>query len=589
MQVAACAVSDARCALLLLAGLFAITGCHRQTRYDWSALLVSEGCPVVELPDNELAGHVAGLLAMGQQHLDSAAQFDREGNPACVDEFYQAALAAWPLVEVFAGCAVDPASQTAWQVYQQSVAGLIEAGIRYGRLDPRGQLLIGEGPRRCVVPIAYHGFPLPPREFCELHAADKFPRDGIDRFYESPGIGASLVAIRQTCDEQPFYPLKQHFAATAVLRPAAGTSQAAVLDFYNPRVFDSLSAGAESVPLNRNLSAPFAALLQDTPRKFTEGFIDPNDANVQPRLFMLEPYQRGKIPVVFIHGLWSDPVTWTEAVNDLQAQTDLNQQYQFWFFRYPTGRGLLESAAELREQLQWARATLDPNHQDPSLDNIVLVGHSMGGLVAKLQVTHSNDILWRHAASQPLQAVRAPEFARQRLQRMFFFEPSPAITRVVSIGTPFRGSGLSRRVIGRAASKLVRTPLPEKIMYRKMMEANRDIFAEFLWDSWPTSVDLLEPDNPLLAALSELPYRDGVRQHTIIGTGGPTYSAEPSDGVVPVSSARMAGVCSETFVYARHAQLHNDPKAVNQLACILRQHAAKPTSRQNVLQTALIE
>jgi pimeloyl-ACP methyl ester carboxylesterase len=578
MHVVACAASDALAALLLLAGLFATTGCHRQTQYDWSALLVADGCRVVDLPDDELAGHVAGLLAKGQQHLDAADQLDREGNPACVDEFYHAALVTWPLIEIYGGSVVDSASQSAWQVYQQSVAGLIEAGIRYGRLDPRGQLIIGEGPGRCVVPIAYHGFPLPPREFCELHAADKFPRNDLARYYESPGIGATLVAIRQTCNEQPFYPPKQHFAVTAVLRPT-GAYKSTVLDFYNPRVFDSLSVGTEPVPLNRNLSAPFAALLEDTPRKFTEGFIDPNDANVQPRLFMLEPYQRGKIPVVFIHGLWSDPVTWTDTVNDLQAQTDIQQQYQFWFFRYPTGRGMLESAAELREQLQWARATIDPNQQDPSLDNIVMVGHSMGGLIAKLQVTHSYDIVWRHAASQPLQAVRAPEFARRRLQRMFFFEPSPSITRVVSIGTPFRGSGLSRRVIGRAASKLVRTPLPEKIMYRKMMEANRDIFAEFLWDSWPTSVDLLEPDNPLLAALSELPYREGVRQHTIIGTGGPEYASEPSDGVVPVSSARMAGVCSETFVNARHAELHSDPATVNQLACILRQHADKPPAQ----------
>ena len=89
-------------------------------------------------------------------------------------------------------------------------------------------------------------------------------------------------------------------------------------------------------------------------------------------------------------------------------------------------------------QVLVARDASDPNHSDPSLDQMVLVGHSMGGLVARMQITESWDIPWRHFASQPIESIRAPPQERARLRRLFFFEPSASVTRVVLIGTPPR-------------------------------------------------------------------------------------------------------------------------------------------------------
>ena len=105
------------------------------------------------------------------------------------------------------------------------------------------------------------------------------------------------------------------------------------------------------------------------------------------------------------------------------------------------------------------------------------------------------------------------------------------------------------------------------------MDNNRDIFAEYLWNSWPTSIDLLEPSNPLLQAFACMPYSRCVRLHTIIGTGGRTLGGESGDGLVPVSSARQAGVCSELFVPVRHEKLHRDAATVSDLMRILREHA----------------
>jgi len=163
----------------------------------------------------------------------------------------------------------------------------------------------------------------------------------------------------------------------------------------------------------------------------------------------------------------------------------------------------------------------------------------MGGLIARLQVSYSLDTLWRHAARKPLEAVVATPEMRQRLCRDFFFDPSPLVSRVVFIGTPHRGATMARRLIGRFASSLARPFGAEEPVYRQLMDQNREVFYPYLWRSPPTSIDLLEPENPLLMALAQMPLRQGVRLHSIIGTGGTTFG-EPGDGVVPVFE-RAAG------------------------------------------------
>ena len=191
---------------------------------------------------------------------------------------------------------------------------------------------------------------------------------------------------------------------TAVLRPAPGGM---VLEFYNPLVFDSLSVGPGRLPLDRDLGASLVYLKETSPKKYVQGFLDPGETDVKPKLVMMEPYQPGKIPVVFIHGLGSDPLTWTDATNSLRAESDLYRRCQFWYFCYPTGGDLLQSAAALREKLLIARQKFDPQHNDPAFAEMVLIGHSMGGLVAQLEVSYSYDLLWQQAARQPLEAVRA--------------------------------------------------------------------------------------------------------------------------------------------------------------------------------------
>jgi len=574
------------------------TGCRSACSHDRHILSLTRlpHTPCLLALDDQ--SHATAGPTDAERYLATAARLEADGQASCVDHYFQAAVSAWRQLEWgpgWQGHRNAPTDQRAYQTYQKSLERLIATGCRYRRLDPRGHLKVWDASVERKIPIRYYGFPWKPHEFTRLLSADNFQHHVMERHYEVPGLGVSLVAVRRAATEEAFYPPQQHFAVTAVLRsrpfqdeaqftrapsgpipegriPADSAGGGAVLEFYNPYLHDSLILGSHVIGMARDLTAPLASLLVETPRRYTEGLLDPDDAEVRPRLSMVEPYQRGKIPVVFIHGLWSDPVTWVDLANDLNAQGDIYRHYQFWFFRYPTGRGILESAAELRESLSVVRQLFDPAHDDTAMEQIILVGHSMGGLVAKLQVTHSQDILWRSAASGELDAVRATPAMRERLRRMFFFEPSPLVTRVIFIGTPHRGSASTRRVAGRIASRLVRISEAEEAQYRQLMDNNRDIFAEYLWDRWPTSIDLLEPSSPLLHAISTLPIGPRVRRHTIIGTFTRDFHGELSDGVVALSSARQSGARSELLIPVHHSKLHQHALSSRHLVGIFREH-----------------
>ncbi len=519
---------------------------------------------------------VTAGLPPAMHRTDTLAQaqlFDRQGQAQAVDYFFLAA------VQAADGLAPGPYAASSELVYHQALSGLLDAGQRYGRLDPRGQLIVMHGGRR-VIPIRYFGFAWQPRDFSHLAPANQSSND-IAHHYANSGLGVPLIAARISARaNEPFFAPWQPFAVTAVLRRAADGTDAAldspaspyVLDFYNPLVFDTVTWRGMRVPLAADLTAPIAAVVNEAPRQYLRGFTAPSDTSVQPKLTMLEPYQPGKIPVVLIHGLYSDPITWADMINDLRSQREIYDRFQFWAFRYPTGGDLMTSTVALRQTLLLIRQTYDPQHADPAMNSMVLVGHSLGGLVAKMQVTSSYDLLWREAAVQPFSALRAPPELQARLARGFFFQPVPMVKQVIFIGTPHRGSGMASRAAGRVGSLLVQYGGEEEAKYDELIEQNRDVFKPFLRRGRPTAISLLEPESPFLDGLAKLPVNCQTRLHSIIGTGGHS-PLEPGDGIVPVASARHYGD-SELFVPARHEKLHRDPASIAEVSRILRQHAA---------------
>src|SRR5207302_7155796 len=89
-----------------------------------------------------------------------------------------------------------------------------------------------------------------------------------------------------------------------------------------------------------------------------KGFLQADRIQKRAGIYMFEPYQRGKIPVIMVHGLLSSPSTWAPLFNDLRADPVLRERFQFWFYLYPTANPYLLSAADLRATLDQLRAEL---------------------------------------------------------------------------------------------------------------------------------------------------------------------------------------------------------------------------------------
>jgi hypothetical protein len=497
--------------------------------------------------------------------LTDANALDRIQDPAVVDAYFQAATRAARMLEQYPSITGDSDIEG---LYRDALEGFITAAQRYGRINAqRNQIIVANGTRS--VPIVYFGFAWRPTDFSQLLPA-RFDRSNeIANHYVSAGIGVPLTAQQLTNQPMPFMRDRHAFGATAILRPSR---PGFVLELYNPLVFDRVTWAGMSVPIARDLSAPLAREINESPRQYLRGFTSPNDVSVRPRLIMYEPYQPGKIPVLLVHGLYSDPTTWADMMNELRVQHDLYSRYQFWLFRYPTGGNILGSAAALRQQLHWIRQQYDPMHADPTMDNMVLVGHSLGGLISQMQITTSNDQFWGRIAQQPFSALRAPPETLHRFAEGLFFHPVPTVKRVVFIGTPHQGSEMTRRLAGRVGNALVSFGSSEDDEYREIVDNNPGVFRDDFDTKPPTSISLLEPDSPFLLGLANMPINPAVRIHSIIGTGGVYPLGVEGDGVVSVASAEHCGD-STLYVPTVHERLHRNPESIAEVMRILRLHA----------------
>jgi pimeloyl-ACP methyl ester carboxylesterase len=509
--------------------------------------------------------NATGSLASAEANFSAGIEAESTNNPAAIDFFYAAAVDAWPFD--VAG-AMTPGDAGA-ELYRAAVRKLLASATRFGRLDSSQGLTLGDGRQ---IPVRYIGFVWQPADFRCLQPVGSYASRHLDKRYKSSGVGVEYVVLTSESPLRPFTKSRQPFAATAVLQPANPLAGGFTLDFYDPLRTYATETG---LPLARDLTAPIAYAATQEGDAGIEDFLDPANNDAAASLRMNEPFQPGKIPVVLVHGLASSPVTWSDLENDLRAQPAIMARYQIWAFRYDTGDPFLTSAAELREQLAALRQTYDPLRMDPSMSRMVMIGHSLGGLVTKLQVTNSTDALWRSAARVPFDAIRTDGDTRMRLAKSFFFTPSPDVCQVIFIATPHRGSVYARRCVGQISSALVKEPPDWKARHAQLVRDNPGAFYEEMSRGIPNSVDLLEPSSAILQATDRLPYRQGVRLHSIIGDDRWTLSEGQSDGVVAVSSARLPGVQSEIFVDASHTEILTRSTTSREVLRILLAHATE--------------
>lgn len=523
------------------------------------------------------------LDSSGDATWRRARKLDRQGNPASVDHYYAATRQYWQEANAISPTA--DLSAIPLGKYNACLAELLNAAGRYKRLDPSRGLIIHQAGISQTIPVLHHGFAWEPEDFQTLAPAPRWGHSLIQRYYFCGGVGVPLVVERKRQHALPlearFFPKTSAFAATAILRfenkvtgalSSTIEEESPVLEFYNPLVQRRIDSWGNTLPLAVDLTAPLTHALRDTPRTYMAGFVTPGQPATTAHLQFYEPYQPGKIPLVIIHGLFSDPQSWADMVNDLRASPGFADRYQIWVYRYPTGQGFLQSAATLRQELLAARQHLCPDGSDPALDQLVLVGHSMGGLISKLQVTYSDERIWEKVANRPLESIHTSEATRARLAETCYFDPLPFVKRVVFIATPHCGSLRSSQLFGRGASQLVHPSTEQAQMHEQLIEDNPDSFAPQIQRRFPTSIDMLSSRSPLLDAMREMKIAEDVKLHSIIGIFTPLSLDGPSDGIVSVHSAVHPNCVSKMTVGAAHGQVHRQQKTSAEILRILEQH-----------------
>ena len=138
------------------------------------------------------------------------------------------------------------------------------------------------------------------------------------------------------------------------------------------------------IPLELDFSTPLAYDLQKPDMiKGLLFLLNPAEIDKMAGLYQITPYEKDKIPVVMVHGLLSNPRTWAQMFNTLLNDPNIRRNYQFWFFAYSTGNPILYSAKLLRQSLMNTQKQYDPNNKNQKFSKMVIVAHSMGGLLSK--------------------------------------------------------------------------------------------------------------------------------------------------------------------------------------------------------------
>jgi pimeloyl-ACP methyl ester carboxylesterase len=409
---------------------------------------------------------------------------------------------------------------------------------------------------------------------------------GLAMRYRWPGLGAPLAASTRPIDAsrpgQDLVAPRLQVAVTALLRiPGArpalvqGRPLTATLELHLAWDAETILIAGEQVPIENEPTAALALTFTGVPIMEIEllGFLGRLSglARERPPLVSASAYHPGLIPVVFVHGTASSPVRWAEMFNRLLADPEIRRRYQFWFFQYDSGNPVALSSLLLRQALTAAVARLDPEGKDPALRRMVLVGHSQGGLLVKMQAISTGDRLWNAVSHKPFEELQLTDSNRELLRKGFFVEPLPEVSRVVFIATPHRGSFVAGKQI--IANLVRRLFIPPSALAGVAEDLARNPDAAVDLPVVPTAVDNMAPGHPFIRGLQTIPVSPSVKAHSIIPVEGDGPVEQGNDGVVEYSSAHIDGVESELVVQPSSHSTQGNPRTIEEVRRILRLHS----------------
>ena len=351
-------------------------------------------------------------------------------------------------------------------------------------------------------------------------------------------------------------------------------------------------------PLAANFSVPIALFWKLSDADGTEllGAFRPKKAINTMGLYFSEPYDPRKIPVVFTHGLMSGPATFANLTNRLLVDPVIRENYQFWFFGYPSGLAWTIPASRQRQALKEFMQEYNPRGTSREMNNIVMVGHSMGGLITRFNNSTKPWTLMKGVFElspetfegmtlenwkKGMAPLHYDEQTLERLQNNFIFSPPQGVTRIVYMATPHRGSTFADNWIGRLGQHLIDLPSDMLEEVTRIATLSRGMFLlnPLQLKDELTSIRQLSPNSSLVKYMSELRGSPNVPVHSIIGDRGRNDTPNSSDGVVKYHSSHLDWSASEKIVPSGHS-VQDDPASALELRRILREHLVKVKGRK---------
>jgi pimeloyl-ACP methyl ester carboxylesterase len=390
--------------------------------------------------------------------------------------------------------------------------------------------------------------------------------------------GGVLVGVYKPADPRknflPLVGLAVPVTAALDFAPSAskvGHVRNATLELYDPTRRTTVRVAGAQRPLAGDFGAPLAYYPEPGLLLGFMAMIRPENYENRAGLYMLEPYDPDRIPVILIHGLTSIPQMWVPTISAIESDPEIRGRYQFWVFDYPTGDPIALSALKLRQSLAQVYQPY------PKTRDMVLISHSMGGLLSQMQAVTTKRVLWDHVFQSDADRLYVKVPADNVVKRALIFDANPRVQRIVFICVPHRGSDLAINWIGSLGIALI--SLPGKVLGGAMdvVTLQKDVGLKHI----PTGINGLSPRSPVLRGLDTLPIQ--APYHSIVGDRGRGDTPNSSDGVVAYWSSHLMGAQSELVVPGPHGSFAL-PQTVSELKRILRLNlAAVSAPRRNTI------
>ena len=524
------------------------------------------------------------LAELNYLHAEKLHRSVKPGVPARAPDYHlTAAIYAW-LYLLGNGPEPPPGPfdrrfRVACDLYNRGVALGFATASRTNATVILGDSVRELGPGRVKVHFSKPDFRWNLDEIEAFLPADEFILHGLAVRDRQSGLGAPLIVVGKTIDRQRF---PRRFPATLFLRVTNDLKGWCMgdlhlsLELYSTFEEDKVEVAGQTLPLEGDTTAPLAYGLNDSQvwALGSDQFFS-SEEKIRSDIYFTQPYQRGRIPVIFVHGTMSSPVWWAEMWNTLRADHKLRDRCQFWNFIYNSGKPFTKSASDLQNAIEKKIRQIDPTGEDPALRQMVVIGHSQGGLLTKLTATDTGDQLWRAVSDKDFETLPMRPDDREMLRRYFFFKPAPSVTRVVFISTPHRGSYLAVSFVRNLARRFISLPMDTVRLTEKFLQVNgRDAVPSAVRKTAPTSIDQMSPKNKMLLKLAEIPVAPGVQSHSIIAIKGNGPPEKGGDGVVKYTSAHVPYTDSEFIVRSGHS-CQDKPPTIEEVRRILLEHLAE--------------